>query len=233
MTTTVIGTFDDGAAVRMVMAELREAGLNAGDVEVLEGHEDEIVAEITGRGFGEEDARSYAEAVGRGKKLVAARGSDQEVERAVAIVERYETSGQEGEQGSGERQSRSTQSVPEVEEELEVGKRQVGRGGVRVSTRVSERPVEETVRLREEKVEAQRRSAERELSPEEAEGAFEERTVELTGTGEEAEVRKAARVTGEVALGKRVEEREQKVQDTVRRSEVEVEKIEPKARKAS
>jgi stress response protein YsnF len=45
--------------------------------------------------------------------------------------------------------------------------------------------------------------------------------VEVTGTGEETEVNKTACVTGEVALNKRVEEREEKVQDKVRRSEVE------------
>jgi stress response protein YsnF len=49
----------------------------------------------------------------------------------------------------------------------------------------------------------------------------------MIGTSEEANVRKEARVTGEVALGKRVEERKETVKDTVRRSEVEVEKIKP------
>jgi stress response protein YsnF len=36
-------------------------------------------------------------------------------------------------------------------------------------------------------------------------------------------------VVGEVSLGKRVEEREQKVQDTVRRTHVDVEQIKPGA----
>ena len=128
---------------------------------------------------------------------------------------------------------RSTQTVREVEEELSIAKRQVGRGGVQVTTSVSEKPVEETVHLREETVEAKRQSADYKLSPEEAEAAFEEKTVEMTGTGEEVEVSKKARVVGEVVLGKTVEEREQMVKDTVRRSEVEVEEIEAKARKAS
>ena len=227
MATTVIGTFDDSKAVQKVMAELREAGFNGGDVEVLEGNQDEIIQDIVGRGFGQEDARTYAEAVSRGKKLVAAQGSDEEAERAASIMERYEASEEGEEQQSGG----STQNVREVEEELSVAKRQIGRGGVRVTTSVSEKPVEQTVTLREEKVEAQRRSADQELSPEEAEKAFEEKTVELTGTGEEAEVRKQARVTGEVALSKQTEEREQKVQDKVRRSEVEVEETGAKPRK--
>jgi stress response protein YsnF len=81
--------------------------------------------------------------------------------------------------------------------------------------------------LREEQVEVERRSADRELKPEEAEAAFAEKTVEMLGTSEEASVRKEARVVGEVALGKRVEEHKETVKDSVRRTEVEVEEIKP------
>jgi stress response protein YsnF len=69
------------------------------------------------------------------------------------------------------------------------------------------------------------------LSPEEAEAAFRDRTVEMTETAEEAEVRKTAREVGEVSLGKRVEERTETVRDKVRRTEVEVEELEPASNK--
>ena len=123
------------------------------------------------------------------------------------------------------------EKAPIVEEELSIGKREVASGGARVTSSVEERPVEKTVSLRQEKVEADRHSADRELSPEEAEAAFEGRTVEMVGTAEEAEVRKTARVVGEVALGKRVEEHKETVRDKVRRTEVEVEEVEPASRK--
>ena len=125
--------------------------------------------------------------------------------------------------GSGRAERRET--VPVVEEGLEVGKREVATGGVRVTSSVSERPVEQTVTLREEHVEAERKRADRVLSPEKADAAFEEKTVEVMGTSEEAVVRKEAHVVGEVSVGKRVEEREETVRDTVRRSEVEVEEV--------
>ena len=134
----------------------------------------------------------------------------------------------EGRGSSGRAERRET--VPVVEEGLEVGTRRVATGGVRVTSSVSERPVEETVTLREERVEAGRRRADRELGPEEAEAAFRDRTVEMLATGEEAEARKVARVVGEVTLGKRVGEREETVRDTVRRTEVEVEEIGPGSR---
>ena len=120
-----------------------------------------------------------------------------------------------------------------IEEELEVEKRKVARGGVRLTSTVHEQPVEETVRLREEHVEAERRPVDRRLSEDEAEAAFQDRTIEMNETTEELEVSKEARVVEEVALRKTVQEHEEQVKDTVRRTEVEVEKIEPSSRRKS
>ena len=122
-------------------------------------------------------------------------------------------------------------TVQEVREELTVGTRKVATGGVRVTSSVSEVPVEETVTLREEKVSAERKNVDRTLSPEEAEAAFKGRTVEATSTREEADVSKVARVVGEVSIGKQTKEREETVRDTVRRTEVDVEQIAAKAHK--
>ena len=229
MATSVISAFDDRKIAGEVVDALLEAGFKSQDVEILEGGEDELVGEIVGRGYGEDDARGFAEAAGRGKRLVAAKVPEEKVERVVAIMERREAE-KGGERGapSGGR----GETVQAVEEELSVGRRRVATGGVRVTSHVTETPVEETVRLREEHVEARRERADRVLSPEEAEAAFEGRTVEMVGTAEEAEVRKTARVVGEVALGKRVEEHKETVRDTVRRTEVEVEEVEPASRKA-
>jgi uncharacterized protein (TIGR02271 family) len=219
---TVIGTIESPKAAQKLIDELVEAGFKDRDVEILEGDEDELVAEIVGRGFGKEDARGYAEAVGRGKTVVAARASEEKAPEAAAIIERYETAA-----GGGSSREEQGETVREVEEQLSVGKRKVTTGGVRVTTGVSERPVQKTVSLREEQVEVERRSTDRELRPEEAEAAFAEKTIEMLGTSEEVEVGKEARVVGEVSLGKRVEEHKETVKDSVRRSEVEVEEIKP------
>ena len=225
---TVIATIESAKIAQQLIDELIEAGFKDQDVEILAGDEDEIVAEIVERGFGKDDARGYARAVGRGKTVVAARAAPGKAEKAAAIMERYE--GDASEPGS---ELDDDASVAEVEENVAVGKRKVLSGGVRVTTSVNERPVEETVTLREEQVEVERQPADRKLKPEEAEAAFQEKTVEMLGTSEELEVSKEARVVGEVALGKRVEEREEKVRDKVRRTQVEVEEIKPSSRKTS
>ena len=224
-TSSVISAFDDQKIASQVIDALLSEGFKDRDIEVLRGKGDELMGEIAEHGFGKEDAREFAEAADKGKTLVAARVPEEKLERALAIMERFETYQDRGSQGSG------AEAVQVVEEELSVGKRKVASGGVRITTSVSERPVKETVRLREEHVEAERRSADRVLSAEEAEAAFKEKTVEMMGTREKAEVRKEARVVGEVALTKETKERQQTVTDTVRRTDVEVEEVEPSSRK--
>lgn len=112
--------------------------------------------------------------------------------------------------------------LPEVEEQLDVTKREVSAGRARVRTRVYERPVDATVHLREEKVNVERRAVDRPLRP--GEDAFREDIIEVTETREEPVVRKEARVVGEVIVDKTATERDENVHDTVRRTQVEVER---------
>ena len=108
-----------------------------------------------------------------------------------------------------------------MEERLRVGKRDVSRGGMRVRSYIVERPVEESVTLREESIHLDRRPVDRALAPGEA--AFQDRTVELTATAEEAIVAKQARVVEEISLRKDATERTETIHDTVRHTEVEIE----------
>jgi uncharacterized protein (TIGR02271 family) len=137
-------------------------------------------------------------------------------ERELAATSRQDK--QPGRVGEGEVR------VPVVEEQLEVGKRIVERGGVRLYTRVVERPVEETVRLRDERVTVERHPVDRPAGDADL-AAFKEGTIEVTETDEEAVVSKRTRVVEEVVVNKEVEERTETVRDAARRTEVEVESI--------
>jgi uncharacterized protein (TIGR02271 family) len=117
-----------------------------------------------------------------------------------------------------------TQSVPVVEEALQVGKRTVSRGGVRVFTHVQEQPVEETVQLREERAQVERTPVDRAATEADLQ-AMREGVIEVRETAEEPVVAKQARVVEEVRVGKQVEQREQTVRDTVRHTEVQVEQL--------
>jgi len=134
--------------------------------------------------------------------------------------ERGEMAGAAGPRGTSD-----TTRIPVVEEQLQVGKAQVRRGGVRVYTRLMERPVQEEVTLREETAHVQRRAVDRPASEAELGAAFQEGSIELTETAEVPVVSKTARVVEEVEIGKEVSERTEVVNDTVRRTEVEVEDL--------
>jgi uncharacterized protein (TIGR02271 family) len=115
-----------------------------------------------------------------------------------------------------------TESIPVVEETLRVGKRAVSGGRVRVRSYVVETPVEEQVTLRTEHVDVERRPVDRPVT--DADRLFQDRTIEATETSEEAVVAKEARVTEEVIIRKDTEQHTETVRDTVRRTEVEVER---------
>lgn len=115
-------------------------------------------------------------------------------------------------------------AVPVIEEELKVGKRAVRRGGVRVYSRVTERPVEEQVHLREEHVTVDRRPVNRAATDADT-TALRDSEVVLTETAEEAVAQKEARVIEEVVVGKTTTERTETVRDTVKRTDVDVERI--------
>jgi uncharacterized protein (TIGR02271 family) len=113
--------------------------------------------------------------------------------------------------------------IPIVEENLVVGKRDVNRGGVRVRSYVSETPVHEQIRLRNEQINVERRTVDQPLSAADGD-AFRERTIEMTATGEEAVVGKTARVVEEVVVSKTAEEHVEEIDDTVRRTDVEIDR---------
>ncbi len=118
-------------------------------------------------------------------------------------------------------------ALPVIEEQLQVGKREVERGGVRVSQSVTETPVEETVTLREEHVNVERRPVNREVSQADMKSGLREGSFDVTTTGEEAVVAKEARVVEEVIVSKDVTQRDETIRDTVRRTDVDVEQMKP------
>ncbi|HWJ94873.1 MAG TPA: YsnF/AvaK domain-containing protein, partial [Telluria sp.] len=117
-----------------------------------------------------------------------------------------------------------SRAIPVVEEELKIGKREVQRGGVRIFSRLVETPVNESIGLREEHVNVERRPVDQPISPTDA-TAFKEQSIEMRETAEEAIVQKSARVVEEVRVGKEVSERTEQISDTVRHTEVEVEQL--------
>ena len=121
----------------------------------------------------------------------------------------------------------SSTSIPIVEENVQIGKREVETGGVRLRSRIIETPVEENLRLREEYVRVERTPVDRVATDADLQN-FQEREIEMTEHAEVPVVNKEARVVEEVNLNKEVEERDETVKETVRKTEVDVENLEGK-----
>lgn len=128
------------------------------------------------------------------------------------------------ERAEASKEQRGEQVIPVIDEELQVGKREVERGGARVFTHTTERPVEQDVTLREERTVVERRPVDRPATSAELEGAQQDNTVEVRETVEEPVVSKTPKVVEEVTLGKEVKHRTQTVKDSVKRTDVEVQK---------
>jgi stress response protein YsnF len=124
-----------------------------------------------------------------------------------------------------ENAANESRKIPVIEENLQVGKKVVETGGVRLRSRIVEKPVEETIRLREEHVTVERNKVDR-LANDPDFDDFEEGTVEIREHAEVPVISKDAKVVEEVSLDKTVNDREEKVRDKVRRTEVEVEDFE-------
>ena len=136
---------------------------------------------------------------------------------SAGVESRTTASGRDRVAGEGE------EVLPVVQEELEIGKRRVSGGVVRVVSRVVSQPVTESVDLRSEEAVIERRPVDRPATEADLAG-FQERTIEVAEMSEKAVVNKTARVVEEVVVGKQVHHDTQSVEDSVRRTEVDVER---------
>ncbi|MDB5759333.1 MAG: hypothetical protein JWM30_2622 [Burkholderia sp.] len=114
-------------------------------------------------------------------------------------------------------------TIPVIEEQLEVGKREVETGAVHVTSHLVETPVTENVTLREEHANIERRPVDRPASEADL-AAFKDEVIEVRQTAEKAVVGKTARVVEEVVVGKTATTSTQQVTDTVRKTVVDIER---------
>jgi stress response protein YsnF len=199
-------------------------------------------------GLDDDDATAtYSEVMRRGSSVVVVEAVDEEeAQRAANILLRYDpidmdkrisewkATGWQPPTMQTDTASRTAEqsTIPVVEEQMQVGTRVVQSGGVRIFARTREIPVEEPVNLREERATITRRPADRPVT--DLDKPFEEKSFEVLETREEPVVGKTARVVEEVVVGKETRKHEESVRDSVRKTEVEVEKLdEPSERERS
>jgi stress response protein YsnF len=250
MAQTVIGIFNDREDAKNAVEDLRNNGFMDADIdtsnESIVREDGSSVSRDEGDSLGDrierffsnlfdndEESTKYTSAARRGFVVSVRASSSEEATLASRILDDAGAidvddvgvgSGLERPASADidDRTDDSTRrSIPVVEEDINVGKREVETGRVRVRSRIIERPVEQTVRLREERVEVERTPTNRPAT--EADFATDRNEeMEMRTTAEIPVVNKEARVVEEVRLKKGVREREETVKDKVRRKDVQI-----------
>jgi uncharacterized protein (TIGR02271 family) len=240
MAKTIVGLFDNPQKTQMAIMELANAGFPQSDVFRITLNDNiaangEISTSLMRAGVPREEIEHYSGEIKSGRSVLVLKVSDQAVQSALAIFERNGAKDLDQRSGStttaglgGQETARLAQpegsrttTVPVIEEELKVDKRQVQGGGVRIFTRMAEQPIEQDVSLRQEHIDVERRPVNRPATEQDLRD-FKEGTVEVMATAEEAVVSKEARVVEEVIVSKDVSEETRTIRDTVRKTEVDV-----------
>jgi uncharacterized protein (TIGR02271 family) len=177
------------------------------------------------------DSAHYREEVQRGGHLLVAEVPDgKDAERIIRLLQQATMRSESSSPGA--RSASSTLEevrIPQVEEQIRVGKQQVERGGARVRSFIREKAAEESIALRDERVIVETRPVERRLTDTDVQsaGLLKERIIEVSEMREEPVVTKSAVLREEVILKKEITERVETVRDSVRQTEVEIEELAP------
>ncbi len=234
---TLIGVFRSSSEAEAAAKDLQAAGISRDDIYLETGKSSETSARsnkttseggITGwwkslfEDENDPDRSEYENAVKQGNALLRVDADENEIPTVEAILNRHSPVDIHAGSGAAMGGARKTNAIPVVQEEIQVGKRQVLRGGVRVYSRIVEEPVEESIGLREEHVRVERHPVNRAVTDADV-SAGSEQVIEVQEFAEEPVVAKEARVVEEVRVGKDVSERKETIRDTVRHTEVNVE----------
>lgn len=253
----IVAVYDKAGKAKEAARALEASGFPASDISVLnresltdaEVHEAGLWRRLFGRNVGDHESSVYGRTIESGGAVLTLRTSDNEVTRAMKILDIHSPADvNERATSLGVAPTAATRSAvtppaatarttakEEVlrlaEEQLDVGKRQVETGKARIRRFVTERPVEAHVTLHEEHAEMLRRAV---SDPSLARDVdWSDKTIEITETSEQAVINKTAHVAEEVVIRKEGSDHVETVRGTVRRQQVELERLPNNIKKAA
>ncbi len=258
MAYTVVGLFETQEQTDKAVKELAKAGFNNGIIDVspyraegdYDGHDYDFENEDKSDSFwdwlfGDDDdeKHSYRRMGARSHLVTVHTKSMAEAENANRVLDnvgalnvkecdsKIYNAGNAGNVNAKSKNSKlkSSDTVEVIEEEMHVGKKEVTDGHVKLKSRIIEKPVEDSIRLKEERVYVKRKPVNR-VATEADFNTFKEGSIEMRESHEEAVVKKSAKVVEEVSLDKDVEVETERIHDTVRETKVEVEKVDSELR---
>ena len=240
--TTVLCLFHTREHAQAALADLQRSDVPAGSISVIDGQSSsssaagQPISALQQLELPEKDRRLLSDGLQAGGVIIVVSGPEAYTDAAEDIFGKHRAA-QVDEKVIADDTARQPVAapvtavnagaeavIPVVEEELQVGKRQVQRGGVRVYSRIVETPVEEKVTLEQERAIVDRQPVNRPVTEADLE-KMRIQSVEITESEEVPVVQKSARVVEEVLISKEATERTEHVTDTVRKTEVEIEPV--------
>ena len=243
MSHTVVGVFDTSNEAQTSLQRLLSSGFERSDLDIApqtvsdtanggQNEDNDSIGNFFQNLFGGDDRSERYSGYARTGAIVTVHAkSAQEADRAADILDECgavnldeRTSGTAASDTSRGEATSSGTVIPVIEEEMHVGKRTVESGGVRVRSRIIERPIEEHLRLREEHINVERNAVNRPATERDF-SSFKEGETKMTEHTEVPMVEKEARVVGEVSVSKEVVEHDETVEGTVHNTDVDVDQL--------
>jgi uncharacterized protein (TIGR02271 family) len=255
----VVSVYDNKDKAKAALNVLQRSGVDTSNVSILdrnnlEGIDDHQHIGLWRRLFGqnvwEHEADVYGDTLKKGGAILSVRAPKERVAKIMSVldvhdpVDVHERAEKIGTDVPLEAKALVPGAVPPsatkaekeevlrlAEEQMNVGKRIFETGTTRIRRFVTERPVEQQVNLHEEHAKVVRKAI---TDPNYISDIdWSDKEYSITETAERPVVSKTARVVEEVALGKEGSERTETVRDTVRRQQVDVERVDPTKKKTA
>jgi uncharacterized protein (TIGR02271 family) len=243
----IVAVYDSNAKAKDAARALESSGFSSSEISFIhrdslsdkDVHDGNLWQRLFGRVVSDSESTSYNRALQSGGTILSMRAKDTEVPRAMKILDAHErldlnersTTTAAGHPTSGAKADARDEVLRLVEEQLDLGKRQVETGRSRIRYFVVEKPVESQITLHEEHLEISRRAVTDATLPRDLD--WKDKTIEVIETSEQPVVTKTARITEEVVISRRGSDRVQTIRDTVRRQQVEVERVPGDIKKAA
>jgi uncharacterized protein (TIGR02271 family) len=237
----IVAFYDRTEKAQEAANALKSSGFVSGDISVINNDSlnDKDVRDgnfwqrLFGRNISDQESAIYRRTIDSGGAALTLRTPDTEVERAMKILNvhgpmnLHDRAASASAAATAATETRAVDAGEEVvrlaEEQLDIGKRQITTGKSRIRRFVTEKPVQQQITLHEEHCEVARREV---TDPSLAKDVdWKDRIIEVVETSEQPVVTKTARVAEEVVIRRRGSDRVETVRDTVRRQQLEVERV--------
>lgn len=236
----IIALYDRTEKAQEAAHALESSGFDSSDINISNGEflrdkdvrDNTVWQRLFGRSVSDQESTAFRRTLNSGGAVLTLRTPDTEVDRAMKILDvhgpvnlhdRSTSTSATPATETGRVSAAEEEVLRLAEEQIDVGKRQVATGKSRIRRFVTEKPVEQQITLHEEHCEVARREV---SDPKLARDIdWKDRTIEVTETSEQPVVTKTARVAEEVVIRKRGSDHVETIRDTVRRQQLEVERV--------